>query len=302
MTLNKIVKKNNNELCGIFNIYKPVGITSFDVVRKVRKLTGEKKVGHCGTLDPEASGVLPVCVGKATKSIEFIMDNYKVYEAEIKFGVVTDTYDKEGAILEQNSVNVSEEQVREAISSFIGEIEQVPPMYSALKHNGKKLYELARAGIEVEREARKINIYDINVLNIDMPIVKILIKCSKGTYIRSLCYDIGRALGCGAMMWSLERHATGSFTKDKSISIEALNEENIASFLLPLEDAFKDFTKVIVDDKFEKLLLNGVIVKDRKFLNGIEDMHHYAVYNEKNFLIGIGYGDDLGFKLVKNFS
>lgn len=302
MTLNKIIKKNNNELCGIFNIYKPVGITSFDVVRKVRKLTGEKKVGHCGTLDPEASGVLPVCVGKATKSIEFIMDNYKVYEAEIKFGVVTDTYDKEGAILEQNSVNVSEEQVREAISSFIGEIEQVPPMYSALKHNGKKLYELARAGIEVEREARKINIYDINVLNIDMPIVKILIKCSKGTYIRSLCYDIGRALGCGAMMWSLERHATGSFTKDKSISIEALNEENIASFLLPLEDAFKDFTKVIVDDKFEKLLLNGVIVKDRKFLNGIEDMRHYAVYNEKNFLIGIGYGDDLGFKLVKNFS
>lgn len=302
MTLSKIIKKNNNELCGIFNIYKPVGITSFDVVRKVRKLTGEKKVGHCGTLDPEASGVLPVCVGKATKSIEFIMDNYKVYEAEIKFGVVTDTYDKEGVILEQNSVNVSEEQVREAISSFIGEIEQVPPMYSALKHNGKKLYELARAGIEVEREARKINIYDINVLNIDMPIVKILIKCSKGTYIRSLCYDIGRALGCGAMMWSLERHATGSFTKDKSISIEALNEENIASFLLPLEDAFKDFTKVIVDDKFEKLLLNGVIVKDRKFLNGVEDMRHYAVYNEKNFLIGIGYGDDLGFKLVKNFS
>lgn len=302
MTLNKSVKKNNNELCGIFNIYKPVGITSFDVVRKVRKLTGEKKVGHCGTLDPEASGVLPVCVGKATKSIEFIMDNYKVYEAEIKLGVVTDTYDKEGAVLEQNAVNVLEEQVREAIDSFIGEIEQVPPMYSALKHNGKKLYELARAGIEVEREARKINIYDINVLSIDMPIVKILVKCSKGTYIRSLCYDIGRALGCGAMMWSLERHATGSFTKDKSINIEALNEENIASFLLPLEDAFKDFTKVIVDDKFEKLLLNGVNVKDRKFLNGIEDMHYYAVYNEKNFFIGIGYGDDLGFKLVKNFS
>lgn len=301
MAFEKEINKNTKEVCGIINIYKPVGITSFDVVRKIRKYTGVKKVGHCGTLDPEACGVLPVCIGKATKSIDFIMEDFKIYEAELKLGVITDTYDREGTIIEKNEVKVTEQQVKDAIMSFMGEIYQVPPMYSALKHNGKKLYELAREGIEIEREARKVNIYNVEIISMELPIVKLLIKCSKGTYIRSLCYDIGKALGCGAMMWSLERHATGNFTKENSVNLQLLDESNILSYLLPLEDAFKEFKRINVDVKFEKLLLNGVIVKDKRIINSLTFNHHYAIYNENSVLIGIGFYSEAGLKLEKNF-
>jgi tRNA pseudouridine55 synthase len=302
MILNKECNDVPKELCGIINVYKPTGMTSFDVVRKIKKIANNKKVGHCGTLDPEASGVLPVCIGRATKSIEFIMEDYKVYEAELKLGVVTDTYDREGTIIEEHSVDVTENQVKEAVYSYVGEIEQIPPMYSALKHNGKKLYELARAGIEIERQGRKITIYNIEILDIDIPIVKILIKCSKGTYIRSLCYDIGRTLGCGAMMWSLERHATGSFTKENSININELNETNIKEYVLPIDSAFKNYDKIDVDEKFEKLLLNGVAVMDKSITANLKDMNHYIVYNKNSALIGIAYKNELGLKLLKIFA
>jgi tRNA pseudouridine55 synthase len=302
MISDKKYSDTSKELCGIINVYKPTGMTSFDVVRKIKKISNNKKVGHCGTLDPEASGVLPVCIGRATKSIEFIMDDYKVYEAELKLGVVTDTYDREGAIIEENNVNVTETQIQEAIYSYIGNIVQVPPMYSALKHNGKKLYELARAGIEVEREGRNITIYTIEIVDINVPIVKILIKCSKGTYIRSLCYDIGRTLGCGAMMWSLERHATGNFIKENSININELNETNIKEYILPIDSAFNNYDKMYVDEKFQKLLLNGVMVMDKSITNNLKDNNHYIVYNEHNALLGIAYKNELGLKLLKVFA
>ncbi|WP_017414492.1 tRNA pseudouridine(55) synthase TruB [Clostridium tunisiense] len=301
MTLDNIKPQSSKELCGIINVYKPTGITSFDVVRKIKKIARQKKVGHCGTLDPEASGVLPVCLGRATKAIEFIMDDFKIYEAELKLGVVTDTYDREGKIIEEKNVNLQSEEVIAAINSFVGEIEQIPPMYSALKHNGQKLYELARQGIEIEREPRKITIYSIDIVEIKIPIVKILVKCSKGTYIRSLCYDIGSALGCGAMMWSLERHGTGSFVKEDSINIDQLNEENIKDFLLPIESTFENYHRIIVDEKFQKLLVNGVAVKDNKLVKDLNKSVYYTIFNEENTFIGIAYYSDIGLKLLKVF-
>ncbi|EQB88180.1 tRNA pseudouridine55 synthase [Clostridium punense] len=301
MTLNKENNQDSKELCGVINVYKPTGITSFDVVRKIKKLSRQKKVGHCGTLDPEASGVLPVCIGRATKAIEFIMDDFKIYEAQVKLGVVTDTYDREGKILEENSVNVSEEKVVEIINSFVGEIQQVPPMYSALKHNGKKLYELARQGIEIEREPRKVTIYNIEIINIDLPIIKILVKCSKGTYIRSLCYDIGKALGCGAMMWSLERYGTGSFLKEDSINLDDLTENNLKDYVLPIESTFKNYEKLVVDEKFEKLLVNGVAIKDSRMVKNLVDSSYYTIFNKENLFIGIALYNDIGLKLLKVF-
>lgn len=301
MNLNRENKdiSNKKNIFGILNIYKPTKITSFDVVRIIRKLTNEKKVGHCGTLDPEACGVLPICIGKATKAIDYIMENNKVYVAELKLGEVTDTYDIEGKVIRQCDVNVTVEEVMEAVYSFKGNIKQVPPMYSALKVNGKKLYELAREGIEIEREARSITIHDIKVLEINLPYVKMEVNCSKGTYIRSLCYDIGEKLGCGAMMSALERTATGKFTKENSINIESLNKENIYDYIIPIENAFLNYPKVIANIKFKTLLLNGVILKDKSFTSNILKDEIYRVYDEENNLVGIGRKNDVGFKLIK---
>ncbi len=290
---------NKKNIFGILNIYKPTKITSFDVVRIIRKLTNEKKVGHCGTLDPEACGVLPICIGKATKAIDYIMENNKVYVAELKLGEVTDTYDIEGKVIRKCDVNVTAEEVMEAVYSFKGDIKQVPPMYSALKVNGKKLYELAREGIEIEREARSVTIHDIKVLEINLPYVKMEVNCSKGTYIRSLCYDIGEKLGCGAMMSALERTATGKFTKENSINIESLNKENIYDYIIPIENAFLNYPKVVANIKFKTLLLNGVILKDKSFTSKIEKDEIYRVYDEENNLVGIGRKNDVGFKLIK---
>ena len=301
MNLNRENKdiSNKKNIFGILNIYKPTKITSFDVVRIIRKLTNEKKVGHCGTLDPEACGVLPICIGKATKAIDYIMENNKVYVAELKLGEVTDTYDIEGKVIRQCDVNVTAEEVMEAVYSFKGDIKQVPPMYSALKVNGKKLYELAREGIEIEREARSITIHDIKVLEINLPYVKMEVNCSKGTYIRSLCYDIGEKLGCGAMMSALERTATGKFTKENSINIESLNKENIYDYIIPIENAFLNYPKVVANIKFKTLLLNGVILKDKSFTSDILKDEIYRVYDEENNLVGIGRKNDVGFKLIK---
>lgn len=289
------------KICGVLNINKPLGITSFDVVRQVKKLAKEKKVGHGGTLDPEAGGVLPVCIGRATKAIDFIMDDTKVYVAGIKLGVVTDTYDREGKILREAEVTCSQEDVIKSINKFVGNIKQVPPMYSALKQNGKKLYELAREGKEVYREPRNIIIHSIEILSINLPMISIRVKCSKGTYIRSLCYDIGEELGCGAMMWSLERAGTGPFTIENSVKLEDLTEENIRSYIIPLERIFDKFPKLVVNNKFEKLILNGVSIKDRALLKEVEENCQYAVYNTENIFIGVGLDTGAGFKLIKMF-
>ena len=286
---------------GILNIYKPTGITSFDVVRIVRKICNVKKVGHAGTLDPEASGVLPVCIGKATKAIDYIMGDFKIYETELKLGVITDTYDKEGKILKESEVNASEEEIIKAINSFVGEIKQVPPMYSALKVNGKKLYELARAGIEIEREARPIVIYQIDIREINIPYVRFRVKCSKGTYIRSLCYDIGELLNCGGMMWNLQRTATGQFHLEDTINIENLNAENISKHLMPIEKIFQGNTKITIDDRFINFLLNGVVVKDKALVSKFQENITYSVYNSDNNFIGIADKSSEGIRLIKSF-
>ncbi|MCB2288350.1 tRNA pseudouridine(55) synthase TruB [Clostridium sp. CS001] len=286
---------------GIINIYKPTGITSFDVVRMVRKISNVKKVGHAGTLDPEASGVLPVCIGKATKAIDYIMGDFKIYETELKLGVITDTYDKEGKILKESDVNSSEEEIIQAINSFVGEIKQVPPMYSALKVNGKKLYELARAGIEIERQARPITIYQIDISSINIPFVKFKVKCSKGTYIRSLCYDIGELLNCGGMMWNLQRIATGQFHLEDTINIEDLNTENINENLMPIEKIFQGNTKITIEDRFVKFLLNGVVVKDKALVSKFQEDLIYSIYNNDNNFIGIADKSNEGIRLIKSF-
>jgi tRNA pseudouridine55 synthase len=286
---------------GIININKSTGMTSFDVVRKVRFLTKEKKVGHTGTLDPEASGVLPVCMGKATKIIDYIMENQKSYRVTFRLGIITDTYDLEGTIIKTSPVeHIKEEEVKEVISKFIGEIEQVPPMYSALKVNGKRLYELARQGKEIERQARKIFIYDIANIDIKLPFVSMDVTCSKGTYIRSLCFDIGEQLKVGAVMTALCRTANGAFTLENGVTLEVLEKSNISDYIISIEEALKFYDSITVNDKFAKLLINGVRVSDNSMLKEKLDFDRlYRVYSKEKALIGLGKMNRDGFKLEK---
>ena len=189
---------------GIINVYKEKGYTSFDVVARMRGICGQKKIGHTGTLDPDAEGVLPVCLGKATKVCDMLTDSDKVYRAVMQLGIETDTQDLTGTVLSACEVPVlTETEIRDVIRTFQGEIMQVPPMYSALKVNGKKLCDLARAGVTVERKARPVTIYEIRIERVELPEIELTVSCSKGTYIRTLCHDIGQKFGCGAAMKSL---------------------------------------------------------------------------------------------------
>jgi tRNA pseudouridine55 synthase len=281
---------------GIINCYKPIGITSFDAVNVIKKIVRGTKVGHTGTLDPAASGVLPICIGKATKLIDYIMEGKKGYAVEMTLGIVTDTYDREGKVLSSKEVTVGTNDIENAILSFQGNIMQVPPMYSALKQNGKRLYELAREGIEVERPARSVTIEKITILNIEGNKAFFHVECSKGTYIRSLCFDIGEKLGCGAMMSGLERTFSGSFNIENSININDISKENINQYIIPIDKALDKFSEIKVDDYFGKLLRNGVEIKDFNFLKAIE-IGEYKVYNNECQLIGIGHRYDKSFKI-----
>lgn len=285
---------------GVINVIKNTGMTSFDVVAKVRRIAKEKKVGHTGTLDPEASGVLPICLGKATKIIDYMMENEKAYRVSFKLGIVTDTYDLEGKIIsERDASNISKKEIMKAISEFIGNIKQVPPMYSALKQNGVRLYELARKGIEVEREARDIIIYKIENIDIQDEIT-MDVYCSKGTYIRSLCFDIGEKLNVGATMTKLCRMKNGNFTLQNGVNIEDLNEDNIKNNIMSIEEALYRFDKIIINNKFTKLLVNGVKVYDKRLCkDSLEDNKLYRVYDDLNTFIGLGKKDDNGFKIEK---
>ncbi len=209
---------------GIVNIYKEAGFTSFDVVAMMRGILKERKIGHTGTLDPDATGVLPVCVGNGTKLVDLFKDHEKEYIAEFKLGFATDTQDISGQVIKTGEVTVSEEEVISVVESFIGECMQIPPMYSAVKVNGKKLYELAREGKEIERQPRKVFFKEIEVLSVELPDVKIRVSCSKGTYIRTLCNDIGEKLGCFATMTSLLRTRVGDFTLDEAVTLKQLEE------------------------------------------------------------------------------
>ena len=287
---------------GVINIYKNTGMTSFDVVAMVRRVAKMKKVGHTGTLDPAASGVLPVCLGKATKIIDYIMENKKVYRVNLKLGMVTDTYDLEGEVLrEEDASHITKDEILNCINSFLGTIDQVPPMYSALKQNGVRLYELARQGIEVHREARKVTIYSIENIKIESnDNIQMDVCCSKGTYIRSLCYDIGEKLNVGATMTDLERIQNGPFTKEEAINIEDLTEELLEKHIISIEKALDSFKKIIVNEKFGKLLRNGVKVFDnRMYSEEVEFNKLYRVYEDNGVFLGLGKRDEKGFKLEK---
>ncbi|WP_294351790.1 tRNA pseudouridine(55) synthase TruB [uncultured Clostridium sp.] len=286
---------------GVINIFKNKGMSSFDVVRKVRKVAREKKVGHTGTLDPEATGVLPVCLGKGTKIIDYIMKAEKTYFVTFKLGIKTNTYDLEGEIIEEKDIsNITEEETLKTINSFVGEYSQVPPMFSALKKDGVRLYDLARQGIEIEREGRLITIYDIKNIDISMPYVSMEVTCSKGTYIRSLCYDIGEKLNVGATMVELRRTKTSTFSEEDSINIEDLNEENINDYIISIEEALKMYPRIDVNKGYSKLFINGVKVCDKRALKSKPELDRlYRVYDEEGRFIGLGRQDKSSFKIEK---
>lgn len=254
--------KNDNSLIGVINIYKEKGFTSHDVVNIVRKSLNRVKTGHTGTLDPDAEGVLPICIGKATKLADYIASDIKEYKAEITFGLKTTTEDISGDIIEKKDVCVSDDEIRKAILSFLGDNYQTPPMYSAIKVNGKKLYELAREGKEIERKSRKIFIYeirDIKRLAFDKYEFKVL--CSKGTYIRTLCKDIGEKLGCGACMSDLTRTRSGNFYIEDSIKIDEFKKlvanGELDKIIMPVERVLEKYKKVYISSLAEKFVENG---------------------------------------------
>jgi tRNA pseudouridine55 synthase len=250
---------------GILNIDKPQGITSYRVVAVVKRLSGERRVGHAGTLDPLASGVLPLCLGQATRLVEFLADASKTYRAGIELGLTTDTYDASGRVVQRGEPSdIRREQVEKALDSFRGVIRQTPPMYSAIKHRGRKLYELARAGITVDRKSRPVKIHRLDITDFQPPLITAEVECSKGTYIRSLAHDLGQSLGCGAILKSLTRLRYGPFDIKDAVSISRL-EEAFGSgywehFLHPMDCVLTAWPAVVVDEATEQLIRNGLPV------------------------------------------
>lgn len=280
---------------GILNIYKEKGYTSHDVVAKLRGILKTKKIGHTGTLDPDAQGVLPVCVGRATKLCDMLTDKDKAYETVMLLGKTTDTQDITGSVLSESELgeDITAEKVTEVINSFVGEYMQVPPMYSALKVNGKKLYELARSGIEVERKARKVYIHSIEIKDISLPRVTMTVNCSKGTYIRTLCHDIGETLGTGGCMEELLRIKSGQFEINDSIKIDDVkkyvDDGRISDIMKPVDGVFEKYQKCIVKKEYNVLIYNGNKFSPQNVLNRTDakDGEEVRVYDEDNFFIGI---------------
>lgn len=276
---------------GIINVYKEKGFTSHDVIAKMRGICKQKKIGHTGTLDPDAVGVLPVCLGAATKLCDMLTDRNKEYIAVLRLGITTDTQDISGRVLEEKEVDMTEEEVREAILSFVGNYLQVPPMYSALKVNGKKLYELAREGKEVERPARPVTIYEIEILEENMPEFTIRAVCSKGTYIRTLCHDIGQKLGCGAVMSALTRSRVGEFRVEKSYTLSRIqqlsDEGRLWEILVPIEKVFENIPSITVKKEASKALLNGNQLKTEEIENPADKGDKFRVYSSEGDFYGI---------------
>ena len=245
---------------GIINIYKEAGFTSHDVVAKLRGIVKQKKIGHTGTLDPDAVGVLPVCFGNATKLCDMLTDKTKEYRARMLLGKTSDTQDASGTILTEKEVTASKEEVREAVMSFVGTYDQIPPMYSALKVNGKKLYELARQGVEIERKPRTVEIHHIRIEEIALPYVTFTVGCSKGTYIRALCADIGDKLGCGALMESLVRTRVGTFPIEEALKLsqveELVREGHLEERVIAPDAVFEEYEAITALPEADKALLN----------------------------------------------
>jgi tRNA pseudouridine55 synthase len=296
---------------GIINVYKEKGYTSHDVVAKMRGILKMKKIGHTGTLDPDAVGVLPVCLGKGTKLVDMITDKDKTYEAVLKLGITTDTQDITGAVLKTAEVTAEYEQIIAVIQSYIGEYLQLPPMYSAIKVNGKKLYELARQGKEIERERRRVVIRDIRILGYskEEQEVTLSVDCSKGTYIRTLLHDIGETLGCGGTMKSLIRTAVGNFRIEEALKLSTIEilqkEDKLDEYIMPVDSIFYGYTKVNVDLEYHKLIYNGNAFGREHTTEPNQDLATdlVRVYDGSDIFIGIYRYDaeETLFKPVKMF-
>ena len=238
---------------GIVIIDKPQGWTSQDVTARLRRVFRTKRIGHGGTLDPMATGVLPVFVGRATRAVEFFEHAEKTYETVLRLGVITDTQDTEGRILEEAPAEVSDDKIRQTLSGFRGEQQQIPPMYSAVKINGRKLYEMARKGLEVERQPRMITIHELTFIGRDGPDVSLRVRCSKGTYIRTLCADIGNALGCGGCMASLRRTSAGEYTLQDAVPLqELLDASDAGDYLRPVDSMFSELPAAVLTESQER--------------------------------------------------
>jgi len=260
-------------LCGILIVCKHAGVTSNDIVQRLRRLYGTRQVGHTGTLDPMATGVLPVLIGRAVKASDFIMAENKRYTAEMHLGLETDTEDSTGTVLRRCENIPPEDEVLRVCADFVGEIEQIPPMYSALKVNGQKLVDLAREGITVERQARRITVSSLSAERISDDTYRLDVRCSKGTYIRTLCADIGRKLGCGAVMSALTRTESGPFSLEQAFTVaqlEKLTPEARVNLLLPLEEFFGELPAVRLPDFYARLARNGCEIYQSKIHSGYE--------------------------------
>ena len=282
---------------GVINVYKEPGYTSHDVVAKLRGILKQKKIGHMGTLDPNAVGVLPVCLGKATKLCNLLSEKDKTYTATMLLGIETDTQDTTGQITnqtpEEEVMKLSEEKVFDVIKSYIGEYDQIPPMFSAIKINGQKLYNLARKGEEIERPPRHCKIIDITITKIDLPRVSFHVTCSKGTYVRTLCYDIGKDLGVGACMEKLTRTRVERFDIKDSISISQIEEIRdqgiLEQYITPVDEILDMYSKCMVSEEAEKLLYNGNIFTSRNTLLKMnhQDGQTVRVYTHDGKFIGL---------------
>ena len=260
-------RRTISSINGYLNLYKPVGITSMDALRQVKRITGQrKKVGHAGTMDPLARGVLPVCFGQATRLMEYVVDGEKRYRMEVLLGATTETYDSEGeATAVREPDYVTREMVEDTCQRFIGTIDQKPPMYSAVKVDGQRLYKLARAGLEVEREARPVKIFDIRLVEISLPHITLDVECGRGVYMRSLAHDLGRALGCGGYVTDLERQYCAGFESTDGITPEGLQSdmtdaadaEKLLAHIHPIDHALQRFRAIAIGVSATKLLRNG---------------------------------------------
>ena len=281
---------------GIVIVDKPQGWTSQDVVSKLRGVLHTKRIGHGGTLDPMATGVLPVFVGRATRGVEFFEHAEKTYEATLQLGLTTDTEDTSGTVLTQQAVSLSEEDVLTVLPQFRGEILQVPPMYSALKVNGQKLYELARKGKEVERQPRPITIHRLELLEFTGDTARLRVKCSKGTYIRTLCKDIGQALGCGGCMAALRRTAAGEYGIEEAVPLQTLLEtETPEAFLRPVDSMFRNYPAITLSPKQETRCRNG-----NSFTLKIAD-GTYRVYGQNGEFLALSKVESEIMSTIKSF-
>ena len=286
---------------GIMNVYKEAGFTSHDVVAKLRGICKQKKIGHTGTLDPDAVGVLPVCLGSGTKLCDMLTDWDKEYIAVLRLGVTTDTQDMSGRILRQcpagEAQRLDPEAVKAAVLGFVGDYDQIPPMYSALKVNGRKLYELARAGKEVERQARQVQILEIRVDKVELPRVWMTVTCSKGTYIRTLCHDIGGKLGCGGCMEHLTRTRVDRFDIKDSLRLDEIerirDEGGLDTCILPVETALEGYAGLKVLPEADAFLYNGnpcfkgQLDAGDGCLDGLEDGLRFRMYDSKGHFVGV---------------